>query len=117
VLGGLQVAPNGDLANWKVPGAPGVGSVGGAMDLAAGAQRVFVMMRHTDKNGVPKLVARCTFPLTALRCVSTVFTDLAVIDCTGGEFVVRELAPGVTREALAAATGAALSWAPAQDTR
>lgn len=110
VLGGLQVAGNGDLANWKVPGTPGVGGVGGAMDLAAGAQRVLVMMRHTDKNGAPKLVRRCTFPITATRCVTTVYTDLAVIDLRDGRFVVRERAPGVTREQLEAATDAALSF-------
>ncbi len=110
VLGGLQVAENGDLANWKVPGTPGVGGVGGAMDLAAGAQRVLVMMRHTDKQGAPKLVQRCTFPLTATRCVTTVFTELAVVDIVDGRFVVRESAPGVSRDQLAAATGAALHF-------
>ncbi|HMN78883.1 MAG TPA: 3-oxoacid CoA-transferase subunit B [Burkholderiaceae bacterium] len=110
VLGGLQVAENGDLANWKVPGTPGVGGVGGAMDLAAGARRVIVMMRHTDKQGAPKLVRRCTFPLTATRCVTSVFTELAVIDLRDGHFVVREAAPGVTRDHLAAATGAALHF-------
>lgn len=110
VLGGLQVAANGDLANWKVPGAPGVGGVGGAMDLAAGARRVFVMMRHTDKSGTPKLVRECSFPLTAKGCVTTVFTDLAVIDIDPDGFVVREMAPGVTREGLAAATGAPLRF-------
>jgi 3-oxoadipate CoA-transferase beta subunit len=110
VLGALQVAENGDLANWKVPGTPGVGGVGGAMDLAAGAQRVFVMMRHSDKNGAPKLVRDCSFPLTAKGCVTTVFTELAVIDRRDSGFHVREMAPSVTREALTAATGAPLQF-------
>lgn len=111
ILGALQVSANGDLANWKVPGTPGVGGVGGAMDLAVGAKAIFVMMRHVDKHGRPKLVAECTFPLTARNCVTTVFTDLGVVDCRGGAFVARELAPGVTRERIAAATGAPLVFA------
>lgn len=97
VLGGLQVSAQGDLANWKVP-STGIGGVGGAMDLAVGARRVFVMMRHVDKNGQPKLLKFCTFPLTAPKCVTSVFTDLGVFDCRGGPFVARELAPGVSRE-------------------
>ena len=103
ILGALQVSANGDLANWRVPGAKGVGGVGGAMDLAVGAKKVLVMMRHTDKEGRSKLVAECSFPLTAPRCVSTVFTDLGVIDCTDSGFVVRELAPGVTESEMRAA--------------
>ena len=104
ILGGLQVSAGGDLANWKVPGSKGVGGVGGAMDLAVGAKKVFVMMRHTDKQGRPKLVAACSFPLTAAACVKTVFTELGVIDCRDGVFAVRELAPGVSREDMQAAT-------------
>jgi len=111
VLGGLQVSAGGDLANWKVPDAPGVGGVGGAMDLAVGAQRVFVMMRHVDKSGAPKLVASCSFPLTARRCVSTVFTNLGVVDCREGSFVVRELAQGVSPDEMRAATGGPLRFA------
>ncbi|HEX3468969.1 MAG TPA: 3-oxoacid CoA-transferase subunit B, partial [Candidatus Elarobacter sp.] len=110
ILGGLQVAANGDLANWNVPGGKGVGGVGGAMDLAVGAKRMFVMMRHVDKHGRPKLVAECTFPLTARGCVTTVFTDLGVVDCRDGTFVVRELAPGVTRESITAATGGPIAF-------
>ncbi|VTU30300.1 3-oxoacid CoA-transferase subunit B [Variovorax sp. PBL-E5] len=103
ILGALQVSAGGDLANWRVPGAKGVGGVGGAMDLAVGAKKVLVMMRQTGKDGLPKLVSECSFPLTAPRCVSTVFTDLGVIDCTHEGFVVRELAPGVTESDMRAA--------------
>jgi 3-oxoadipate CoA-transferase beta subunit len=111
ILGGLQVSADGDLANWKVPGTQGVGGVGGAMDLAVGAKAIFVMMRHVDKHGRPKLVSACTFPLTARGCVTTVFTDFGVIDCRNGTFVVREMAPGLSEETLAAATGAPLEFA------
>lgn len=113
ILGGLQVSSRGDLANWKVPGNKGVGGVGGAMDLAAGARHVFVMMRHVDKHGRSKMVDDCTFPLTAPRCVTTVFTDYGVFDCEDGKFRVRELAPGVSEETVRAATAGVLEFAPA----
>ena len=103
VLGGLQVSAQGDLANWKVPSAD-VGGVGGAMDLAVGARKIYIMMRHVDKHGRPKLVSVCTYPLTASRCVTTVFTDLGVFDCRKGTFFVRELAPGVSREDVSRST-------------
>lgn len=110
VLGGLQVASNGDLANWKVPSAE-VGGVGGAMDLAVGARKIFVMMRHADKDGRPKLVKSCTFPLTARECVTTVFTNLGVFDCRDGVFVARELAKGVSKERVSKCTEGPLEFA------
>jgi len=98
ILGGLQVAENGDFANWKIPGAKGSGGIGGAMDIATGARRLIVCMEHTTKDGAPKLVGRCTYPLTALACVHRVVTDLAVVDVTPDGFVLREVAPGWTAE-------------------
>lgn len=109
VLGGLQVAENGDLANWRIPTEP-MGSIGGAMDIAVGAARLFVMMTHTTASGEPKLVRACSYPLTAERVVTTVFTDLAVVDVTPEGFVLREVAPGWTPEAVQALTGARLRW-------
>ncbi len=94
VLGGMQVAENGDLANWMTP-SRGLGGVGGAMDIAASARRVIVLMEHTTRAGEPKLVQRCTYPLTAAGVVDLIITDLAVIAVTPGGFELRELAPGV----------------------
>lgn len=96
VLGGLQVAENGDLANWKVPGAKGSGGIGGAMDIAVGARRLIICMEHNAKDGSPKVVRVCTYPLTALACVHTIVTDLAVIDVTPQGLLLREVAPGWT---------------------
>ena len=107
VLGGFQVAENGDLANWKTPGM-GAGAVGGAMDLAAGARTLIVVMFHTTKNGEPKLVRACTYPLTARRCVSWVVTNLALIQVDQEGFLLKELAPGVTLDEVLAATTAPL---------
>ena len=96
MLGGLQVGENGDFANWKVPGAKGSGGIGGAMDIATGARRLIVCMEHVSKEGAPKLVRRCTYPLTALACVRRVVTDLAVVDVTPEGFRLCEVAPGWT---------------------
>src|SRR5271168_2285206 len=108
VLGGFQVSEKGDLANWKIPGAKGVGAIGGAMDIAAGAKNLIVCMEHTTKDGAPKIVRQCTYPLTGLACVNTIVTDLAVIDVTGEGLVLREVAPGWTSEDVQQRTGVQL---------
>ena len=108
VLGALQVAQNGDLANWST-GEPGaIPAVGGAMDLVAGVKNVYVITQHTTKTGEPKLVESCTYPLTGLGVVNRVYTDLAVIDVTPEGFRVRELAPGIDFETVQRRTGAPL---------
>src|ERR1700758_1117651 len=94
ILGGFQVSEKGDLANWKIPGAKGSGGIGGAMDIAAGAKKLIVCMEHTTKEGAPKIVHECTYPLTGLECVDTLVTDLAVVDITPEGLVLREVAPG-----------------------
>lgn len=104
VLGGLQVSEKGDLANWRVPGAKGAGGIGGAMDISVGALRLIVAMEHNAKDGSPKIVKKCTFPLTAIECVNTIITDLAVIDVTPLGLVLREVAPGFTAEEVQQAT-------------
>ncbi|GAA1647557.1 3-oxoacid CoA-transferase subunit B [Actinoplanes couchii] len=99
VLGAFQVSVHGDLANWHTGAPDAIPAVGGAMDLAIGAKQVYVMMTLFDKQGRPKLVPKCTYPLTGLRCVSRVYTDLAVFDVGAGGAVVRE-SFGITREQL-----------------
>lgn len=111
ILGGFQVSATGDLANWNVP-STNVGGIGGAMDLAAGKARIIVVMFHTSRDGTSKLVERCSYPLTAIGCVTTVVTDLAVIDVDAGGFVLRELAPGVAVDDVRTLTAAPLSVAP-----
>ena len=111
VLGSHQVSAKGDLANWMLP-ERGVGNVGGAMDLAAGAKVVIIAMEHTDRANNPKIVEECTFPITSKGCVSLIVTDLAVIECTGGALVLKEVAPGWTHEEVQSLTGARLILAP-----
>jgi 3-oxoacid CoA-transferase B subunit len=96
ILGGLQVSEKGDLANWRVPGAKGAGGIGGAMDISVGAKRLIVTMEHNAKDGSPKIVNTCTYPLTAIQCVNTIITDLAVLEVTPEGLQLRETAPGMT---------------------
>jgi 3-oxoacid CoA-transferase subunit B len=107
ILGAMQVSVNGDLANWAVPNGKVMG-IGGAMDLASGCRRVIAMMQHVTKKQEHKLVAACDYPLTAAAVVGLVITDFGVFEPTGKAFKLVELAPGVTREQAAAATGAPL---------
>ncbi len=111
VLGAYQVSEQGDLANWGRPGRPATG-MGGAMDLAVGCKQVFVMMLHTTKEGAPRIVKKCSFPLTATRCVDKIFTDLAVIDVTEQRLVLKEIAPGWNVQEVQALTEARLVPAP-----
>lgn len=111
VLGAYQVAPNGDLANWATLDTTKPPGVGGAMDLAVGAKRIFVMMDHCTKTGEPKLMRECTYPLTGTDVVRTVFTDLAVIDIVENEFVVREIVKGISTDELQEKTDAPLKLA------
>jgi len=112
ILGAFEVAANGDLANWDMR-LPNKGPlVGGAMDLAVGARAVWVIMEHVTRKGTPRLLETCTLPLTAVRCVKRVYTDLAVVDITPDGMVVREMLDGVSEADLRARTGAPLIFAP-----
>jgi len=108
VMGGMQVAANGDLANWSLAKPGEAPAVGGAMDLAVGARSVFIMMEHNSKNGDPKIVERCTYPLTGAGVVDRIYTDLAVIDVTPEGLVVRDMIDGMTLSELQSRTGAPL---------
>lgn len=112
VLGCFEVAANGDMANWdsRVPDKGPL--VGGAMDLAACAKAVWVLMEHNTRSGGPRLLEKCSLPLTAVKCVTRVFTDIAVVDVGLRGFVVREVLDGLSRDELQARTGAALHFAP-----
>ncbi|QDL94620.1 CoA transferase subunit B (plasmid) [Paroceanicella profunda] len=107
ILGAYQVAQTGDLANWRV-GSKGVPAVGGAMDLVHGAKDVFVITEHVTRKGEPKLVERCSFPLTGVGCVTRVYTSHAVIRIENGRFVLQEMLPGMSVAELQAMTGAEL---------
>ncbi|MEZ4503909.1 MAG: CoA-transferase [Dehalococcoidia bacterium] len=110
VLGGLQVDVEGNLANTQFEGKP-AGNLGGAPDLAYGARHTIVLMHHTTNDGTPKIVPRCTLPLTAPRCVSRIVTDIAVMDLEGGRIVLREHAPGWSVDQIRAVTAAPLDVA------
>jgi 3-oxoacid CoA-transferase B subunit len=109
VLGAFEVAENGDIANWATSENDSAPAVGGAMDLAAGAKRLWVVMEHTTKDGTPKLVERCGYPLTAMGAVQRVYTNLAVVDVVAGRgFVVRDIVPGLSLADVQAKTSATL---------
>jgi 3-oxoadipate CoA-transferase, beta subunit len=112
VLGAFQVSATGDLANWHTGAPDAIPAVGGAMDLAIGAKRTFVMMEHVTKSGEPKIVERCSYPLTGIGCVARIYTDLAVIDVTPQGLRALEWVPGLEFEELCRLTAAPL--APAQ---
>ena len=112
VLGAFQISAAGDLANWSTGDAGTTPAVGGAMDLAQGARDVFVITEHTTKDGAPKIMPQCTYPLTGAGVVTVVFTDLAVIDVTAKGLEVRELVEDLSFEELQQRTGASLSPGP-----
>ncbi len=108
VLGAFQVSANGDLANWHTGGADAIPAVGGAMDLAIGAKKTYVMMEHLTKSGQSKIVSTCSYPLTAIACVSRVYTDLAVIDVTPAGLKVVEIFAGLAFAELQSLSGVPL---------
>lgn len=109
VIGAYQVSQEGDLANWNVPGRR-FGGIGGAADIGASVPNLFVTMSHTTRDGDPKIVAECTYPLTAVRAVTRIYTDIAVISVTPGGLHLDEAVPGYTPEDVQAVTGAPLHW-------
>jgi 3-oxoacid CoA-transferase B subunit len=114
VLGSYQVASDGSFANWRLSTAPfdNLGGIGGAMDLVASAKEIWVAMEHTTRDGQPRLLEKCTLPVTSPRNVTMIFTDIAVIAVRDGRFVLEQHAPGYTVEEIAALTGAPLSVSP-----
>ena len=109
-LGAFQVAANGDMANWSTGASDSIPGVGGAMDLAAGAKNVWVLMEHTQKDGTARILDRCTYPLTAPQCVDRIYTNLAVLLVTEEGLVVQRIIEGLDRETLQTQTGAPLVW-------
>jgi 3-oxoacid CoA-transferase subunit B len=103
ILGAMEVAENGDIANWKIPGKL-VKGMGGAMDLVASAQNIIVAMMHTNRKGESKLLKRCALPLTGVRCIKKIVTELAVLDIVEEGFLVKERAPGVSVEEIKKST-------------
>jgi len=108
VLGAYQVSKEGDLANWSTGDADAIPAVGGAMDLVAGVKTIFVITKHNTKSGDPKIVNECSYPLTGKGVVSRIYTNLAIIDVSGGKLFVKKMAPGVTFEYLQEKTEAKL---------
>jgi 3-oxoadipate CoA-transferase beta subunit len=108
ILGAMQVAANGDIANWSTGAPDAIPAVGGAMDLVAGARNVLVITEHTTRDGEPKLLERCTYPLTGESVVKRIYTNLAVVDVEGGAFHLREVAPGVDVETVRLLTAGSL---------
>ena len=108
VLGAYEVAENGEFANWKRKGRKG-GGIGGAMDLAVGAKRVFIVMEHTTRDGEPRLLKRCTLPVTAVGVVKLVVTSMGLFEVTNDGFLLKEIAPGYTPQEVQSVTGARLT--------
>ncbi|MDH5457054.1 MAG: 3-oxoacid CoA-transferase subunit B [Gammaproteobacteria bacterium] len=108
VLGTMQVSANGDIANWSTGAPDAIPAVGGAMDLVQGVKNIFVITQHTTRDGEPKLIEKCTYPLTGVGVVSRIFTDLAVVDITPKGFQVVELAPGIGFDEVQQKTGTAI---------
>ena len=107
VLGALQISVKGDLANWMIP-ERGIGNIGGAMDLATGAKKLIVAMEHTDRNNNPKIVTKCSYPLTVPECVDLIVTDLCVISVESQRLIVKEIAPGWNKDEIQNLTEAKL---------